>query len=162
MSSLPPDRDFLQQTLKAIARQDADRGVSADVEALLRRHVRTRPIRRHRTALAWVAVAAALLVAIGVGRFAVKDARPLSDESSVVVVAPSADGFLPLPNAHVPVADAHVVRMPIPRASLVSFGLDPSAPGTPDVVMADVVVGHDGIARSVRFVDLFATEELMR
>jgi hypothetical protein len=160
MSSLSPDRDLLQQTLKAIARQDADRGVSPDVEASLRRHVRTRATGRHRTALAWVA--AALLVAIGVARFAVKNPRPLGDESPVIVMAPSDDGFLPLPNAHVPVADAHVVRMPVPRASLASFGLDPGAPGTADVVLADVVVGHDGIARSVRFVDLPATEEVMR
>ena len=151
MSAMQPERDLLQETLKAMARQDAGRGVSPDVEAHLHRHVRALKTTRSRIRLVWLAAAASLLVAIGLARFATDEREPLGDEPSVVLMAPTSDGFLPLPNAQVPMTDAHVVRMPIARASLASFGLDPGAPGTPDVVLADVLVGHDGIARSVRF-----------
>jgi hypothetical protein len=63
--------------------------------------------------------------------------------------------FMPLTYSGVPIADGHVVRMEVPRAALVSFGLvpldsvDDAAGGT---VLADVIVGDDGLARAVRFV----------
>jgi hypothetical protein len=157
---MQPERDILQETLKAMARQDAGRGVSLEVEARLHGHVRTLKTTRRRIRLVGLAAAASLLVAIGLARFATKEREPLGDEPSVVLMAPTSDGFLPLPNAHVPIADAHVVRMPVARASLASFGLDPGAPGMPDVVLADVLVGHDGIARSVRFLGPATNEEL--
>ena len=63
--------------------------------------------------------------------------------------------YLPLAYSGVPMNDGHVVRMEVPRASLVSFGLvpadgiDSAASGK---VLADVIVGDDGLARAVRFV----------
>ena len=63
--------------------------------------------------------------------------------------------FMPLAYSSVPMTEGHVVRMEVPRASLVSFGLvpadgiDSAASGK---VLADVIVGDDGLARAVRFV----------
>jgi hypothetical protein len=65
---------------------------------------------------------------------------------------------MPLAYSGVPIAGGHVVRIEVPRASLVSFGLLPadivdtadSARG--GTVIADVIVGDDGLARAVRFV----------
>ena len=159
MSNIPNDRDVLQKTLKTMARQDAGRGASAEVEAHLRQQVRSLRATRRTTRLVW-AVAASLLVVIGVTRFGIDMPERGSDDSTVLGLTDSSSGFLPLPNAHIPMADAHVVRMTVSRASLAAFGLDPGGPGSPDVVMADVLVGHDGIARSVRFVGLATKGEL--
>ncbi|MGH9238103.1 MAG: hypothetical protein ACRD3G_08695 [Vicinamibacterales bacterium] len=162
MSNTPPDRDTLLETLKVMARRDAGRGVSPEVEVYLGRHVRALGTSRRRTRFAWLAAAASLLIAVGLTRFTMQERESGSDQPSVVGMAPSSDGFLPLPNAHLPIAEAHVVRMTVARSSLVAFGLDPGGPDTPDVVLADILVGHDGIARSVRFVGLATKEELER
>jgi hypothetical protein len=62
---------------------------------------------------------------------------------------------MPLAYSGVPMTEGHVVRMEVPRASLVSFGLVP-ADGIDSAasakVLADVIVGDDGLARAVRFV----------
>jgi hypothetical protein len=68
--------------------------------------------------------------------------------------------FLPLAYSEVPVAGAQIVRMSVPRSALASFGLAPAeSVSTPDpdaaasaTVLADVLVGDDGLARAVRFV----------
>jgi len=50
--------------------------------------------------------------------------------------------------------------MTVRREVLASFGFDPGDPALPDVVEADVFIGEDGLARSVRFVDSMYREEL--
>ena len=61
--------------------------------------------------------------------------------------------------AGMPVSNAQLVRLEVPRAALASFGLTPmdvpdgGSPGTASgTVQADVLVGEDGVARAVRFV----------
>ena len=52
-----------------------------------------------------------------------------------------------------PLTDGHIVRMEVPRAGLVAFGLEPrDLPTERSTVLADVLVGEDGLARAVRFV----------
>jgi hypothetical protein len=84
-----------------------------------------------------------------------------------------ATAFLPLPYSSIPTRDAQIVRIEVPRAALGTFGLLPAdgvgflawgsavpaaAPalgrGTAihGTVVADVIVGEDGLARAVRFV----------
>jgi len=46
-----------------------------------------------------------------------------------------------------------VVRISVPRSEMVQFGLPLAPDAGPDRVMADVVVGEDGIARAIRFVE---------
>jgi len=76
--------------------------------------------------------------------------------------------FLPLAYSGVPIVNGHIVRMEVPRASLVSFGLVPAdaADGGPGAssgtVLADVVVGEDGLARAVRFVRRSIRKETQR
>ena len=63
--------------------------------------------------------------------------------------------FLPLLYSSVPASHVQMVRLAVPRAALASFGLAPlealdrASTGT---VLADVLVGDDGLARAVRFV----------
>src|SRR5262249_21695118 len=63
--------------------------------------------------------------------------------------------FLPLAYSAMPLTDARVVRLEVPRTALAAFGLTPidvvdtTRTGT---VLADVLVGEDGLARAVRFV----------
>ena len=68
----------------------------------------------------------------------------------------AANEFFPLAYSTVPITHARIVRMEVPRTAPELFGVDPAglvnAPrGT---VVADVVVGEDGLARAVRFVRL--------
>ena len=62
--------------------------------------------------------------------------------------------FLPLMYSAVPATRAHLVRIEVPRTALASFGLGAidSVPGASGTVLADLLVGEDGLARAVRFV----------
>ena len=45
-----------------------------------------------------------------------------------------------------------LVRVKLPRAALVKFGLPMNQERSSEFVKADVVLGHDGLARAIRFV----------
>jgi hypothetical protein len=65
------------------------------------------------------------------------------------------DGFIPLPNTERvgPNDDVHVVRMELPRSAMLVVGLDVSPDRVLEPVQADVMLGPDGLARAVRFMD---------
>lgn len=65
------------------------------------------------------------------------------------------DSFIPLPNAErlEPGDDVNVVRMELPRSSMMAVGYDVSAETASEMVEADVALGPDGLARAVRFVE---------
>ncbi len=70
-------------------------------------------------------------------------------------VTGEAEGFIPLPNAALISSeeDVNIVRLEVPRSSLIALGY-PVTDGPPSQeVEADVVLGADGLARAVRFVD---------
>jgi hypothetical protein len=46
----------------------------------------------------------------------------------------------------------HVVRVKMPRSALVSFGLPMNYERASELVKADVLIGDDGLARAIRFV----------
>jgi hypothetical protein len=48
--------------------------------------------------------------------------------------------------------DGQVVRVELPRSALQSFGLPVNAERSGERVKADVLLGHDGVARAIRFV----------
>jgi hypothetical protein len=117
---------------------------------------------------AWAFTAAVLMVVAGAWLWQVQSTRPAgpahpgdsrpigsggSDETTDWPVD-AANEFFPLDYSTVPVTSGRIVRIEVPRAASVAFGLDPvhlvSARG--DSVLADVVVGEDGLARAVRFV----------
>jgi hypothetical protein len=74
-----------------------------------------------------------------------------------VGVAGTADvmnAFYPLQYSTVPVTNGQIVRIEVPRSAPAAFGLDPVnfVRAKRGGVLADVVVGEDGLARAVRFV----------
>ena len=71
-----------------------------------------------------------------------------------------ADGFVPLPNAAGVTAgdaadedDVNLVRVAVPRSTMIALGFDVSSDRAEDLVQADVMLGSNGVARAVRFLD---------
>ena len=67
----------------------------------------------------------------------------------------AADGFIALPNAAqlTPDEEVDMVRVELPRSSMIALGYPVRADQASENVEADVVLGADGLARAVRFVD---------
>ena len=65
------------------------------------------------------------------------------------------DGFIALPNAQRldPNEEVNIVRVEVPRSAMLEVGLAVSADRVSELVEADVMLGTDGLARAIRFVD---------
>jgi hypothetical protein len=63
--------------------------------------------------------------------------------------------FIPLPNAEsiVPNEQLNVVRLVVPRSAMIPLGFAVSEENASETVEADVVLGANGVARAVRFLD---------
>jgi hypothetical protein len=160
MSEIPHDDPWLDGALRALADADVAAGASPSVETRLRETVRAIGDARRRPAAAFLALAASLTLAAGGSSWLVAT-HPPAGRSSPAAIREVATEFLPLTYAHVPVSDAYIVRLEVPRSALVQFGLasaDLPAPGR-ETIDADVLVGMDGIARAVRFVHQVRSEE---
>jgi hypothetical protein len=73
-------------------------------------------------------------------------------------IAGWADGyseFIPLPNAEsiAPNEQVNLVRVEIPRSAMIPLGYAVSEENASETVEADVVLGADGLARAVRFLN---------
>ena len=71
-----------------------------------------------------------------------------------------ADGFVPLPGAAGVAADdaadeddVNLVRVAVPRSAMIALGFDVSSDRAEELVQADVMLGSNGVARAVRFLD---------
>ena len=155
------DRQSLGAALRTIADDDARVGASPAVEARLFAEVRSiAAARRRRRVVAALAIAAALLVALAVSARRMFMSPPTAGAGAEEVTTE----FLPLLYSNVPAAHVQMVRLAVPRAALGSFGLTPreaSDRTSTDTVLADVLVGDDGLARAVRFVRPAADQEQM-
>jgi len=67
--------------------------------------------------------------------------------------------FMPLMYSALPYTDAQIVRLEVSRTALKAFGLAPAdlpadaaSAVSNNTVLADILVGEDGLARAVRFV----------
>jgi len=60
-----------------------------------------------------------------------------------------------LPNAAriAPNEDVNLVRVEVPRSAMIGLGFEVSAERAAEPVEAEVVLGSDGLARAVRFLD---------
>ena len=150
------DHDGVGEALRRLKEADATMQTADAVEARLRREVRA--VRgRSRSWSPWTlaALAAALIIGLWLPARWLLTSPGTSGPSSTPPVESSAAGeFFPLFYASVPASSTHIVRMEVPRASLARFGLmsaDGVGPAT-GTVLADVLVGDDGLARAVRFV----------
>jgi len=145
------DKSSLMKALRAMAEEDAAVGAAPAVEARLLAEVRAiAEARRRRTWVAALAIAAAVLVALAVPARRMLNRAP-SDRARIEVTTE----FLPLLYSRVPATSVQVVRLAVPRAALASFGLAPLETmdrTSTDTVLADLLVGDDGLARAVRFV----------
>jgi len=155
----------LRSTLHDLANDDGRRAtdVSPRVVARLLGEVRARHPQPAGARLArsfGLALAATLLVALAVplwmvsrigSRGVLSSSNAPGDRAPEVTTA-----FLPLPFSSVPTRDAQIIRIEVPRAALGTFGLLPvdsvGSLGWGSAVVADVIVGEDGLARAVRFV----------
>ena len=66
------------------------------------------------------------------------------------------DGFIPLPNSPGVATDdddVNLVRVEVPRSAMIALGFDVSADRAAELVEADVMLGSNGMARAVRFLD---------
>jgi hypothetical protein len=63
--------------------------------------------------------------------------------------------FIPLPNAEeiAPNEEVNVVRVEVPRSTMIALGFPLMADTASESVEADVMLGADGLARAVRFLD---------
>lgn len=146
----------LDRALRALDEDDAALGASRDVAESLRAEVRTiRRVRRRRQYLVGSSVLA-VLVCVG---FLLRPRTPPAPtpETSAPTAArvEVTTAFFPLTYGDVPLTDAQIVRLEVPRTALAAFGLDPfdgMDQRRPSTVLADVLVGEDGLARAVRFV----------
>ena len=155
MSDRQHHDDVLTRALRAVAEDDEAFAASAGVDARLRAeaHAIARARRRRVYAAAGALAAAALVAAI---------AFPAWRAGTVPVVGPAGAAdtsagagemtteYFPLEYSNVPVTDGQTLRLELPRTVLSSFGLE--ADSTSGTVLADVIVGQDGLARAVRFV----------
>lgn len=119
---------------------------------------------------AWATAAAAL---VALAMFLVGEHRPqlahrsapASGEWAVAQASPdfgmsgdSSDGngdFIPLPNAVglTPNEEVNLVRVEVPRSAMIGLGFVVSEERASEPVEAEVVLGPDGLARAVRFLD---------
>jgi hypothetical protein len=155
--------------LRAVAGEDASLGASSVVEARLLGEVRSiARARRRRVAIVTLAAAAVLAIAVAVPWKRRADNASAGQqtattaprrETATEVATEVATAFFPLTYSSLPISNAQLVRVQVPRSALASFGLAPidvpgsAAGGTASAtVAADVLVGEDGVARAIRFV----------
>ena len=156
----PDHRDpSLTAALRALAEDDAGAGASQAVEARLLAEVRSiRRARRRRTYASALALAAVLLLAVALPLWR-SSSRPPAAQAPDTRAEPArsevATAFFPLLYSSIPFTDGRIVRLEVPRDTLASFGLaspDALDVSRPRTVLADVLVGEDGLARAIRFV----------
>jgi hypothetical protein len=150
--------DPLNDALRAVAADDRRLSASPAVEARIVAEARNMARRRRgRARAATLAAAAVLFVAIALPLWPrLERATAIREEEPTAAVAPDevTTEFFPLTYSSVPASDGQIVRMQVPRAALARFGVASfeSVSNPSPMVLAEVVVGNDGLARAVRFV----------
>ena len=150
--------DELTRALRRLREEDEALSASPAIEARLLQEVRglQKPQRSWRPPfLAAAAAAAIVLLTLALGWWNRAESVPTAVAQEVTTE------FYPLFYGSVPTAQTHLVRLELPRESLARFGLM-SADGidhTPGTVLADVLIGDDGLARAVRFVQKLSQEQ---
>jgi hypothetical protein len=163
------DRWSLSSALRAVAADDEGRGTSPAVEARLLAELRViARARQRRTTCVALAAAAVLFIAVALPVWQTPTRTPAV--TGVVAVNGTATddparevttAFFPLEYSNVPAPGSHLVRLQVPRAALARFevpSFDRANDGS-STVLADVVVGNDGLARAVRFVRFASSDE---
>ena len=142
--------------LRAVAEDDERFGSSSAVGLRLLAEVQAiAETKRRRTLVFALSAAAAVLIAILVPAWRLwqSAADQPQQADAPVITRELVTEFFPLGYSNVPARGGYVVRMQVPRSALASFGITPiGSDVSPSGVLADVVIGDDGLARAVRFV----------
>ena len=145
--------DELEQVLTALKKEHHADVPPPGIEAKLRAATGRAPNRRAVPRWTW-ACAAAILI----GCFVWLVPLSHSDESTVRVEsrrpAEELAGFIALPGSQTLPEPSEwvIVRLQMTKQELRTYGLDVTAAMESDLVMAEFVVGEDGLARSVHLV----------
>ena len=152
--------DAITRALRRLKQEDEAMSASPGVETRLLEEVRgLRPRQRWSPQLiAALAAAAIVLIALSLAQW--NSSSPAAPPSAIVAQESTTD-FYPLFYSSVPAAQTHLVRLELPRESLARFGLMSAdvIDRTTGTVLADVLVGDDGLARAVRFVQKRSQEQ---
>lgn len=165
----------LADSLGDFSREWANVGAPARVESRLVAAFRAQSglsggkLRQWPSFVPWMAAAAA---AAGFAFFLVRGREPVAvkhgppagvqwaglqtqDASLTGDAALDNDDFIPLPNAAriAPNEEVNLVRLELPRSAMIPLGYEVSAERASEPVEAEVVLGADGLARAVRFLD---------
>jgi len=151
-----PNESLLTAGLRAVAEDDERFGSSSAVGLRLLAEVQAiADAKRRRTLVLSLSAAAAVLIAVLVPtwRSWQSAANQPQQVDAPVITRELVTEFFPLGYSNVPARGGYVLRMQVPRSALASFDVAPIAgeTGSPNV-LADVVIGDDGLARAVRFV----------
>jgi hypothetical protein len=146
--------------LRAVADADAAEtaGASAAVRERLLAEVGARARARRAARVKMYALAAGLAMATtaSVWHVATRSASVAPDRRSTTTShdAEVATAFYPLAYGTVPVTHGSIVRLEVSPSAFTALGVEPlnRSASPSDVVLADVLVGEDGLARAVRFV----------
>jgi hypothetical protein len=149
-------RDPLTDGLRTVAEDDERLGTSNAVGLRLLAEVQAIADARRRRATVLSLAAAALATALAVPAWrSLQSGDVPAAADGTVITRELVTEFFPLRYGNVPARGGYVVRIEVPRSTLASFGATPPAGINNDPnVLADVVVGDDGLARAVRFVQV--------
>lgn len=156
--------DTLTTALKRLKQEDEALSASPGVEARLLEEVRGLQARRRGwrpQMIAALAAAAIVIATVSITWWNRAPQVPVTVTNVATVAQEVTTEFYPLFYGSVPAVQSHVVRMELPRASLARIGLmsADAIDRTSGTVLADVVVGDDGLARAVRFVRKLSQEQ---
>ena len=153
----------LTRCLRDVAAMDATAGASSEVRARLLQEVRALRHARRAALIKMYTLAAGLVVATAMPVWQLST-HPASDVPMRATLATGdaevATMFYPLKYSELPVTQGNVVRLEVPPSAFAALGVEPVdwVGPYPDVMLADVLVGEDGLARAVRFVRAAAND----
>jgi hypothetical protein len=147
----------LSEWLHEVAEADATTGASPAVRERLLEEVRSRRLARRVAAAKMYALAAGLVIATVLPVWQLTTSPPSYESPRTVFSATDtevATVFFPLAYGTLPVTEGNLVRVEVSPAAFAALGMEPldASRSQRDVVLADVLVGADGLARAVRFV----------
>jgi hypothetical protein len=147
----------LSELLREVAEADDARGASPAIRERLLEEVRTLRRARRVAAAKMYALAAGLVIATALPVWQLAASRPSEHAPRTALPAPDtevATVFFPLAYGTLPVTEGNIVRVEVSPAAFAALGVEPldANRSQRDVVLADVLVGVDGLARAVRFV----------
>ena len=142
-------QDLLREAGRA-ARRDAPE----EIEAVLRGEFRAHHQRWRRRQLSFALIAASILLMMTAALLRV--APEPSPAAARTQRLERATPFLPMAGRELlaPMEYGHVIRVRLPRATMASFGLPVNEARAGEMVSADVLLGEDGLARAVRFIQM--------